>query len=99
MSGRAADFTTEREPIHHATRLGYHTPSTCGKTDQPKPSSVDWWYVTCPRCLALAKPNVHARKTPTAIALCGAARGEGGSTRKRSEVTCRPCGYEIEARR
>jgi hypothetical protein len=46
-------FAEQREPIHHATTFGYSTPTTCGKTTQPKPAASEWAYVTCPRCLAL----------------------------------------------
>jgi hypothetical protein len=41
---------------------------------------------------------VHARKHPGAISLCGQAAGAGGSTTKRSLVTCGRCLAEIERR-
>lgn len=48
-----ASVVGQAEPIHHATvfgAAGYDTPTTCGKTDQPKPSTTHWQYVTCPAC-------------------------------------------------
>lgn len=44
------------EPIHHATVFGpagYASPTTCGRTEQPKPSASEWRFVTCFACLAL----------------------------------------------
>jgi hypothetical protein len=42
--------------------------------------------------------TVHARKHPGAISLCGQDAGAGGSTTRRSEVTCGRCLAEIERR-
>lgn len=45
----------QQTPIHHATVFGpagYHAATTCGRTEQPKPASAEWRYVTCPKCLA-----------------------------------------------
>ena len=41
---------------------------------------------------------VHARKHPGAISLCGQDAGSGGSTTRRSQVTCGRCLAEIERR-
>jgi len=41
---------------------------------------------------------VHARKHPGAISLCGQDAGAGGSTTRRSLVTCGRCLAEIERR-
>jgi hypothetical protein len=41
---------------------------------------------------------VHARKHPDAISLCGQAAGTGGSTTRRSQVTCGRCLAEIQRR-
>jgi hypothetical protein len=45
--------TGQREPVHHATVFGYSTPTTCGKTDQPKPCTNNWRHVTCDRCVGV----------------------------------------------
>jgi hypothetical protein len=44
----AADHTTSREPIHHATRFSFQAPTTCGEIDTPKPAAGDWRFVECP---------------------------------------------------
>jgi hypothetical protein len=44
------------------------------------------------------KVIVHARKHPGAISLCGHEAGWGGSTTRRSEVTCGACLAEIQRR-
>ena len=41
---------------------------------------------------------VHARKHPGAISLCGQEAGAGGSTTRRSLVTCGRCLAEIQRR-
>ena len=37
--------------IHHASRTGYSEPTTCGRTEVPKPVTDVWANVTCGECL------------------------------------------------
>jgi hypothetical protein len=46
-----ASAVGQQEPIHYQAREGYDEPTTCGKTDQPKPAG-DWPVVTCAACLS-----------------------------------------------
>jgi hypothetical protein len=96
----AANYTTSREPIHHAVRFSFDTPTTCGKQNVPKPAASEWRYVDCPKCLALKPPEVHAKPSAEGASLCGLGPDvEGRWTTRRSEVRCEACAREIERRR
>lgn len=97
-TGMNPGFVDQKEPIHHASAFSYDAPTTCGRVEQPKPAALEWHYVTCRRCLALAPEIVHARRDSDVAALCGAAPGQGGSTRRSQEVTCALCRTEIDRR-
>lgn len=69
--------------IHHASRFGYSEPTTCGRTEVPKPASSEWRYVTCSACLAKAPVVVGVdegvgRDQGAAVAI---ERGPGGAVR------------------
>lgn len=59
-----AGAVAQAEPIHHNTVFGpegYAAPTTCGRTEQPKPAASDWKLVTCPACLAKAPDVTYSR--------------------------------------
>jgi hypothetical protein len=92
----AADYSSPREPIHFSRVFDGRTPALCGKNGTPCPAANEWRYVGCPRCLALRPPEVHARPSADAKALCGMAPDGKRWTRKRSEVSCTLCREAVE---
>lgn len=85
--------------LHHATRFTFDAATTCGKTDQPKPATDEWRYVTCPACLKLA-PTMSDRVRGKARERFVCPRGGCGRSGLRADFTasmgmfqCPACGY------
>jgi hypothetical protein len=54
MSANINPGSTAPGVVHHATtfgRAGALSPTTCGRTEVPKPATDDWLSVTCAACL------------------------------------------------
>jgi hypothetical protein len=81
--------------IHFSLVFDGRTPTLCGRSGVPCPSTDEWRYVSCARCLALM---VHARRAENDNAVCGVGGGVGRSTTRRDAVQCPACVAEIERR-
>lgn len=77
----AADYTSQRAPIHYSTVFDGKTPALCGKSGTPCPCTNERRYVKCHRCLALLPPVIHARPSADATALCAAVPTTDGGRR------------------
>lgn len=75
-------FATQQTPIHHAVAFSYNAPTTCGRTEQPKPSAELWDNVTCQACLALRCAYAFAEKPE---ARCTGVVGHQGKTPHRAQ--------------
>lgn len=89
--------TSQSEPIHYCEtfgRAGREAQTACGRTEQPKPASSDWRYVTCDACWEAAHgPNCDTltdRAFPcncdTTIVMRGRGWGKTRALKARGEI-------------